>query len=188
MTASRVGRKPVMIPSGVEVILQGQDISVKGPKGVLTLPVHPAVKIELEDNKQLKVIASNDGYCRTGTGSKLNKSITGTMRAKISNMVQGVTKGFERKLILVGVGYRAQTKGNTLNLTVGYSHPIAIDAPEGVIFETPSATEILVKGMNKDLVGHTASRIRAVRCPEPYKGKGIRYANENIIRKETKKK
>lgn len=188
MTASRVGRKPVAIPSGVEIKVQGLDLTVKGPKGHLTIPLHPSVKIELEGNKDLKVVASNDGYCRSGSGSKLNRSITGTIRAKIHNMVHGVTKGFERKLIMVGVGYRAAVKGKTLNLTVGYSHPVAIDAPDGITFETPSQTEILVKGIDKHLVGHIASKIRAVRCPEPYKGKGIRYADETVVRKETKKK
>lgn len=188
MSASRVGRKPVTIPSGVEVKVQGQDLYVKGPKGHTTLPLHPAVKIEFDENKHLKVVASNDGYCRTGSGAKLNKSITGTMRAKINNIVEGVTKGFERKLLLVGVGYRAAVKGKSLNLTIGFSHPVVIDAPEGVTFETPSQTEILIKGIDKHLVGHTAAIVRAVRSPEPYKGKGIRYANEKVVRKETKKK
>lgn len=187
MSTSRVGRKPVTIPSGVEVKVQGQDLYIKGPKGHLTLPLHSSVKIEVE-NQQLKVVACNDGYCRNGSGAKLNKSITGTIRAKINNIVQGVTAGFERKLLLVGVGYRAQVKGNTLHLTIGYSHPVAIEAPEGVTFEAPSVTEVLVKGIDKHLVGHTASIVRAVRSPEPYKGKGIRYANEIVVRKETKKK
>lgn len=188
MSTSRVGRKPVTIPKGVEVKIQGQDLSVKGPKGQLLMPLHPSIKIEIENNDQLKVVASNDGYCRSGSGSKLLRSIAGTIRAKIHNFVVGVTQGYERKLLLVGVGYRAQAKGSVLNLTIGFSHPVAIDAPEGVTFETPSVTEILVKGIDKHLVGHTASIIRAVRPPEPYKGKGIKYADETIIRKETKKK
>jgi|SRR5579883_102542 len=188
MATSRVGRKPVTIPSGVEVKLQGQDLLIKGPKGQYAVPLHPSVKVEVEDNKQVKILASNDGYCRTGSGSKLRNSITGTLRAKIHNIVHGVTKGFERKLVLVGVGYRAQAKGKTLNLTIGYSHPVVIEAPEGVTFETPSQTEILVKGIDKHMVGHAAAKIRAVRSPEPYKGKGIRYANESIVLKETKKK
>lgn len=188
MTTSRVARKPVMIPSGVEIKMQGQDLSIKGPKGHLNMPLHPAVKIEIENKNQLKVVASNDGYSRSGTGSKLKKSITGTIRAKIHNMVHGVTSGFERKLVLVGVGYRAQVKGKSLHLSIGYSHPVVIEAPEGVIFEAPSLTEVIVKGIDKHLVGHTASIVRAVRPPEPYKGKGIRYANEIVVRKETKKK
>lgn len=188
MSASRVGRKPVIIPSGVEVKVQGQDLHIKGPKGQFVLPVHPGVKIVLEDKNQLKVVASNDGYCRKGSGMKLNKSITGTMRSKINSIVEGVTKGYERKLVLVGVGYRAQAKGTSLSLTIGYSHPVVIQAPPGVTFETPSLTEIVVKGIDKHLVGHAASIVRAVRPPEPYKGKGIRYASERIILKETKKK
>lgn len=188
MTASRVGRKPVTIPSGVEIKVVESDLLVKGPRGQLTLSLHPSVNIELDDSNQLKVVAKNDGYCRSGTGTKLAKSIIGTIRSKINNIVQGVTNGFERKLVLVGVGYRAQVKDRTLNLTIGFSHPVAIEAPLGVTFETPSQTEIVVKGMDKHLVGHTAAIIRAVRPPEPYKGKGIRYANEKIVRKETKKK
>lgn len=188
MSTSRVGRKPVTIPSGVEVKVHGQDLSIKGPKGQLTIPLHPSVKIELENDNLLKVVASNDGYCRSGSGSKLNNSIIGTLRSKIFNIVHGVTQGFERKLVLVGVGYRAQLKGNSLNLTVGYSHPVVLEAPEGVTFETPSLTEIIIKGVDKHLVGHIAAKIRAVRSPEPYKGKGIRYSNEKVVRKETKKK
>lgn len=188
MSTSRVGRKPVTIPPGVEVKVQDNTLSVKGPKGVFILPLHPAVNIEIENNNQLKILSSNTGYCRNGSGKKLKNSITGTMRAKINNIVEGVTKGFERKLVLVGVGYRAQVKGNDLHLTIGFSHPVVITAPEGVTFETPSQTEVFVRGIDKHLVGHTASIIRAVRSPEPYKGKGIRYANENVARKETKKK
>ena len=119
MSASRVGRRPVAIPSGVEVKLQGQELSIKGPKGHCNMPLHPAVKIELDGNKQVKILACNDGYCRTGSGSKLNDSITGTMRAKINNLVQGVSKGFERKLVLVGVGYRASNNGNIIDKIVG---------------------------------------------------------------------
>jgi large subunit ribosomal protein L6 len=187
MSTSRVGRKPVVIPTGVEIKVSGQDLSIKGPKGHLSMPLHPAVKVEIENN-QLKVLTSNEGYSRSGSGSKLKKSITGTTRAKINNVVQGVTKGYERKLVLVGVGYRAQAKGHSLHLTIGFSHPVVIDAPQGITFETPSNTEIFVKGIDKHLVGHIASKIRAVRSPEPYKGKGIRYADEIVIRKETKKK
>lgn len=187
MTASRVGRKPVTIPSGVEVNLQGLDLSIKGPKGKFLMPLNPLVKVELVD-KQLTIVSSNDGYCRPGTGKKLKKSIVGTTRAKINNIVEGVTKGFERKLVLVGVGYRAQIKDKNLHLSIGFSHPVVIVAPEGVTFEAPTLTEIFVRGVDKHLVGHTASLVRAVRPPEPYKGKGIRYATEKVVRKETKKK
>jgi large subunit ribosomal protein L6 len=188
MATSRVGRKPVAIPKGVDVTVQGQDLHIKGQKGQLTVPVHPAVVVQVE-NGQVNIRPNSEGkYCRTGSGSKLNRSITGTMRAKIANFVKGVTDGFETKLVLVGVGYRAQTKGKVLNLTIGYSHPVNFTAPEGITIETPSMTEIIVKGIDKHLVGHVASKIRAVRMPEPYKGKGIRYATETIVLKETKKK
>lgn len=184
---SRVGRKPVTIPSGVEVKVENRVMSVKGPKGNIIVPLHSAINIELESG-QLRVISSNEGYCRSGSGQKLNRSITGTMRAKIHNIVHGVSAGYERKLVLVGVGYRAQIKDNTLVLSIGFSHPVTIAAPTGITFETPSQTEILVKGVDKHLVGHTASIIRDVRPPEPYKGKGIRYSDEKVVRKETKKK
>lgn len=188
MSTSRVGRKPVAIPAGVEIKLQGQDLIIKGSKGQVVVPIHPLIKIELDKN-HLKVNSNTEGkYIRTGSGTKLNKAITGTTRAKIFNFVHGVSKGFEKKLVLVGVGYRAQAKGNTLNLTIGYSHPVNFTAPEGVTLETPSQTEILVKGVDKHLVGHAAAMIRDVRCPEPYKGKGIRYSTEVVVRKETKKK
>lgn len=188
MSTSRVGRKPVTIPSGVEVKVTQNDLFIKGPKGQLSMALHPSVRIEQDDSKQLKLVAANDGYSRSGSGSKLKKSIIGTIRAKINNIVQGVTNGFERKLVLVGVGYRAQIKDKALNLTIGFSHPVVIEAPEGITFETPSQTEIVVKGIDKHLVGHISAIIRAVRPPEPYKGKGIRYVFEKIIQKETKKK
>lgn len=188
MTTSRVGRKPVTIPSGVDVKINGNDLFISGPKGKLQLVMNPLIQIELSNN-QLKVIPNkNIGYCRSGSGSKLNNSIAGTTRAKIYNMIIGVTNGFERKLILVGVGYRAQVKGKLLNLTLGYSHAVDYTAPEGIQIETPSLTEIIVKGIDKHLVGHAASMIRDFRCPELYKGKGIRYSDEKIICKETKKK
>jgi large subunit ribosomal protein L6 len=188
MTTSRVGRKPVAIPAGVEIKVQGQDLYIKGPKGHLNMPLHPAVMVQIEDGHVNVRPNSDVGYCRSGSGSKLHRSISGTARAKIANYVHGVTTGFERKLVLVGVGYRAQAKGKDLNLTIGFSHPVSITAPEGITIETPSQTEILIKGIDKHLVGHVASKIRDVRPPEPYKGKGIRYANEFIILKETKKK
>lgn len=188
MSASRVGRKPITIPTGVDVKIQAQEIAIKGPKGHLTLAVHPHVQVVV-DGKVLKIESSATGqYTRKGTGSKLKNAISGTVRSDINNAVHGVSVGFERKLVLVGVGYRAAVKGNTLSLTLGYSHPVEVIAPQGITIETPSATEITVKGADKHLVGHIASIIRSKRAPEPYKGKGIRYLNENIIRKETKKK
>lgn len=188
MATSRVARKPVAVPSGVDVKLQGQELHIKGPKGQTAVGIHPGVLVQIE-NGHIKFKSNPDaGYCRTGSGMKLNKSIIGTARAKIANYVNGVKNGFERKLVLVGVGYRAQAKGKELHLSIGFSHPVVISAPEGITIETPSQTEILVKGIDKHLVGHVASMIRAVRSPEPYKGKGIRYANEVIILKETKKK
>ncbi len=188
MTTSRVGRKPVAIPSGVDFKMNGQDLIVKGPKGQMMMHIHPAILLQIEGGFVNIKPNSAVGYTRSGSGLKLNKSITGTIRAKIANIVQGVTAGFERKLVLVGVGFRAQVKGKELHLTIGYSHPVVIQAPEGITIEAPTLTEILIKGTDKHLVGHIASKIRDVRCPEPYKGKGIRYANEVIILKETKKK
>lgn len=188
MIKSRVGRKPVTVPAGVEVKVQGQDLHFKGSKGQAAMPIHPFVKIELDKN-QIQVRSNTEGkYQRGGSGARLNKAITGTVRAKIQNLVSGITKGFEKKLVLVGVGYRAQVKGKILTLSIGFSHPVNFTAPEGITLEAPSQTEILVKGIDKHLVGHTAAMIRAVRGPEPYKGKGIRYSDEVIIRKETKKK
>lgn len=188
MAISRVARKPITVPTDVNVSLQGNDLHIKGPKGQVAMAIHPAVLIQI-DNSQLRFRPNAEaGYCRSGSGLKLNKSIIGTARAEIANFVHGVSKGFERKLTLVGVGYRAQVKGKELHLSIGFSHPVIITAPEGITIETPSQTEILVKGIDKHLVGHIASKIRDIRSPEPYKGKGIRYANEVIILKETKKK
>jgi large subunit ribosomal protein L6 len=188
MSASRVGRKPVTIPSGVEVKIQGQELAIKGPKGSFIVSLHPFVAVVIEDGV-VKVQTNPDGgYCRNGSGSKLRKSITGTTRANIANMVHGVTHTFERKLLLVGVGYKAQAKGSVLSLNLGFSHPVDFKIPEGITIETPIPTEILVKGTDKKLVGLVASKIRSYRGPEPYKGKGVRYANEVIERKETKKK
>lgn len=187
-SASRVARKPVTIPKGVEVKVVGQDIAIKGPKGHLNYPIHPLVSIVIE-NDLLQVISNKEGgYTRTGSGARLRNAITGTARANIANIIHGVTHNFERKLLLVGVGYKAAAKGKFLSLTLGYSHPVEFPIPEGITIETPSPTEILVKGVNRDLVGLVAAKIRAYRSPEPYKGKGIRYSDEVIIRKETKKK
>lgn len=185
---SRVGRKPITIPSGVTVKLNGSTLEIKGPKGQMDCELHPYMAISIEGNLLTIIQNTNRGHTRKGSGKRLLNSIPGTERARISNAILGVSKGFERKLILVGVGYRAQVKGKVLNLTLGYSHPIDFTPPEGITIETPSVTEVVVKGIDKHLVGHTASVIRDFRGPEPYKGKGIRYANENIVRKETKKK
>lgn len=187
-TTSRIGRKPVVIPSGVEVKVQGQKISVKGPKGQLSVNVHPFVHVAVESN-EIKVQPNSEARKKiTGKSIKLYKSITGTTRANINNVIQGVTHGFEKKLTLIGVGYRAQSKGKILSLSLGFSHPTDFNVPEGVTIETPTQTEIIIKGANKEIVGLVASQIRRIRGPEPYKGKGVRYSNEVIELKETKKK
>ena len=188
VTTSRIGRKPVEIPAGVDIKIQGENILVKGSKGHLTLPLHPFVKITLADGF---VHVEPDQEKRkniTGINIKLYKSIAGTVRSNISNGIYGVSQGFERRLSLVGVGYRAQAKGKVVALSLGYSHPTNYDVPEGITVETPSQTEIVVKGASKELVGQVASQIRSMRSPEPYKGKGVRYLNEAVVIKETKKK
>lgn len=188
MSTSRIGRKPVVVPSGVEIKILNHEMSVKGPKGQLLLKLHPFVHVTLEAN-EIKVHPNTESESViTGAATKLYRSIGGTVRANIYNTIHGVTHGFERKLVLVGVGYRAQTKGKVLSLSLGYSHPTDFAIPEGVTVETPTQTEILIKGVNKELVGLVAAKIRGIRCPEPYKGKGVRYANEVIELKETKKK
>ena len=177
---SRIAKNPVVIPSGVEVSVNGQDVAVKGSKGKLSQSIHDAVEVVKEDNVLKFVARDNDG--------KPNWAMAGTMRAIVSNLVTGVSTGFERKLTLVGVGYRAQAKGNTLDLTLGFSHPVKFKVPEGITVETPSQTEILVKGADKQKVGQVSAKIRAYRPPEPYKGKGVRYSDEVVVRKEAKKK
>ncbi len=176
---SRVAKAPVEIPAGVEVKLNGQFLSVKGSKGLLELNVHQNVEVAQEESAL--TFAARDG-------GKQSRALAGTTRALVSNMVTGVTKGFEKKLQLIGVGYRAQAKGKSINLTLGFSHPVDYALPEGVTAETPSQTEILIKGVDKQLVGQVAAEIREFRRPEPYKGKGIRYADEYVRRKEAKKK
>ncbi len=176
---SRVAKKPVELPKGVEVTLNGQELSVKGAKGVLNLSVHPKVAVSQEENA-LKVVTRNNG--------RADVALAGTMRALLNNMVTGVSQGFERKLELVGVGYRAQAQGKTLNLTLGFSHPVAYAVPEGITIETPSQTEVVIRGIDKQKVGQVAAEIRAFRPPEPYKGKGVRYADERVVLKEAKKK
>ena len=176
---SRVAKKPVELPSGVEVSINGQDVSVKGSKGTLSLSVHTSVEVSQADNVLTFAPRS---------ATKQANALAGTTRALLSNMVTGVSTGFERKLELVGVGYRAKAQGKTLNLTLGLSHPVNFESPEGITIETPSQTEIVVKGVDKQLIGQVCANIRAWRPPEPYKGKGIRYAGEHIVRKEAKKK
>jgi len=175
---SRVAKNPVALPAGVEVAL-GADVIIKGPLGQLKLALNPSVTVEKTDAGLL---------CKAVAGAPNADALSGTTRALVANMVNGVTKGFEKKLTLVGVGYRAQAQGDTLNLSLGFSHPVAHKMPAGVKVETPTQTEILIKGVDKQLVGQVAAEVRAYRSPEPYKGKGVRYANEVVVLKETKKK
>jgi len=176
---SRVGKMPVAVPQGVDVQIKDDQISVKGTGGQLSLTQNSLVKIVNKDGK-LSFEPANE--------SREANAMSGTMRQLVNNMVVGVTKGFEKKLNLVGVGYKAQAQGAKLNLTVGYSHPVNIDMPAGITVATTTPTEIVVKGADRQRVGQIAAEIRAVRPPEPYKGKGIRYADEKITIKETKKK
>lgn len=188
MSKSRVGRKPISIPSGVDIKMQDQSLIIKGPKGNVVVDVHPLVAINIEGGILKVGPTKAKEYSRSGVETKLKRAIIGTLRAEIDNVIIGLTKGFEKKLVLIGVGYKAQAKGKILNLTVGKSHPVNLDIPAGITIETPIPTEIIVKGIDKILVGQIAATIRDVRPPELYKGKGIRYANEVIILKETKKK
>lgn len=176
---SRVAKSPVNLPSGVEVTINGQNITVKGSKGTLNHTVHSQVEVQVNDN--VLTVAPR-------TSAKQAVALAGTTRALVNNMVVGTAQGFEKKLNLVGVGYRAQVQGKVLNLTLGFSHPVAFDIPEGITIEAPSQTELVVKGFDKQLVGQVAANIRAYREPEPYKGKGVRYADEVIVLKEAKKK
>ena len=174
---SRVAKNPVDLPSGVEVKMSGRNIQVKGPKGELSLDLHPTVDMVHEDN-QLRLAATTEDSAM---------AMAGTMRALVSNMVTGVSIGYEKKLTIVGVGYRAQAQGNSLNLSLGFSHPVVYQIAKGVSVETPSQTEVVVSGTDKQLVGQTAAEIRRFRPPEPYKGKGVRYADEQVRRKQAKK-
>jgi len=176
---SRVAKNPVVVPSGVEVALAAHEVSVKGPLGTLKQALSGDVSVVREGDSLL---------CKAQNATKQADAMSGTVRALLANMVQGVSKGFERKLTLVGVGYRAQAAGDTLNLTLGFSHPVAYKMPAGVKVETPTQTEIVLKGSDKQRVGQVAAEIRAYREPEPYKGKGVRYSDEVVILKETKKK
>lgn len=174
---SRIGNKIVVLPAGVEIKQNGNDITVKGPKGELTRTFSSDITMNIEGN-EVTFTRPND--------SKEMKTIHGTTRANFNNMVVGVSEGFQKALELIGVGYRAQVQGNKLTLNVGYSHPVEMTAPEGVTFEVPANTQVIVKGINKEVVGELAANIRGVRPPEPYKGKGIRYVGEFVRRKEGK--
>lgn len=176
---SRIAKAPITVPSGVSIGLEENKISVKGPKGELSLVPHDLIKVD-QEGEELKVSTREE--------SQRAVALAGTTRALVNNMVQGVSAGFERKLTIIGVGYRAQVQGNKLNLTLGFSHPVIYDVPEGISVETPSQTEIVVKGADKQQVGQVAAEIRRFRPPEPYKGKGVRYSDEHVVRKQAKKK
>lgn len=176
---SRVARNPINLPAGVEATVGNGQVSVKGPLGALSQALSSNVKIERIENRL--EFAPLDGSIQAN-------AMSGTMRALVANMVQGVSKGFERRLNLVGVGYRAQAQGDKLNLTLGFSHPVVHAMPKGIKVETPTQTEIIIKGIDKQQVGEVAAQVRAYRRPEPYKGKGVRYSDEVIVLKETKKK
>lgn len=177
---SRVAKNPIPLPQGVEVVINGKDVQVKGGKGSLSYTLCEEVDL-VNENGFLHVKFDRE--------KRSSKTLAGTIRALLNNMVVGVSKGFERKLELVGVGYKAQVQGSkVLNLSLGFSHPFNYDIPDGITIETPTVTEILIKGIDKEKVGQLAAELRKVRAPEPYKGKGVRYANEKIVLKETKKK
>ena len=172
--------KPVAIPSGVEVSLSGQEISVKGSKGQLQMNLNSAVELVIENGQAT--------FKPTDSSNKKGEALTGTMKSLVNNMMTGVSVGFEKKLTLIGVGYRAKAQGNKVDLTLGFSHPVVHELPEGVTAETPSQTEIIIRGIDKQRVGQVAADIRSYRPPEPYKGKGVRYTDEHVVRKEAKKK
>jgi large subunit ribosomal protein L6 len=176
---SRIGKNPIVVPKGVEVTVSAEQVAVKGPLGTLTQRLSSDIKIEREGD-HLRCVVQND--------STRANAMSGTVRALVANMVEGVTKGFERKLVLVGVGYRAQAQGDKLNLALGFSHPVVHQMPKGVKVETPTQTEIILRSNDKQQVGQVAAEVRAYRSPEPYKGKGVRYADEKVVLKETKKK
>ena len=176
---SRIGKLPVVVPAGIDVAVNDTQVNVKGALGALSLNLNPLVRIE---NK-----AGSLTFVPVDESREAN-AMSGTLRQLVNNMVNGVSKGFEKKLTLIGVGYKAQAQGTKLNLNVGYSHPVVIDMPAGIQVATPTPTEIVIKGADRQRVGQVASEVRAVRPPEPYKGKGIRYADEKVVIKETKKK
>jgi large subunit ribosomal protein L6 len=176
---SRIAKNPVSIPGGTEVKITNDVIVAKGPQGELTMKKHPLVSVVHEDGV-LKIAANDD--------TTEARAMSGTTRALVNNLVTGVSNGFEKKLTIIGVGYRAQVQGNTLNLNLGFSHPVNYPIPEGITIEAPSQTEIVVKGADKQKVGQVAAEIRDYRPPEPYKGKGVRYSDEYVVRKQAKKK
>jgi large subunit ribosomal protein L6 len=176
---SRIGKNPIVVPKGVEVTLSADTVAVKGPLGTLTQRLSSDIKIERQGDNLL---------CMVNNDSTRANAMSGTIRALVANMVEGVSKGFERKLTLVGVGYRAQAQGDKLNLALGFSHPVVHQMPNGVKVETPTQTEIVLRGNDKQQVGQVAAEVRAYRSPEPYKGKGVRYTGEKVALKETKKK
>ncbi|SEG19589.1 50S ribosomal protein L6 [Thauera chlorobenzoica] len=176
---SRVAKNPVVIPQGVEISISASEVAVKGPLGSLIQPLSAAVSVEREGDALV---------CKARDGVPNARAMSGTVRALLNNMVTGVSKGFERKLTLVGVGYRAQAQGDKLNLSLGFSHPVVHQMPAGVKVETPTQTEVVIKGIDKQQVGQVAAEVRAYRAPEPYKGKGVRYSDEVVVLKETKKK
>lgn len=175
---SRIGRQPVEIPAGVEVTIgEGSVVTVKGPRGTLSRRLHPAMRLVREETVLRVERPADDGF---------HRGLHGLTRTLLANMIEGVTKGYEKRLAIVGVGYRASMKGKDLEILVGYSHPVIVSPPEGIEFETPSPTQIVVRGNDKELVGEVAAKIRKIRKPEPYKGKGIRYENEHVRRKAGK--
>jgi len=174
---SRIGLKPIQIPQGVEVTVQDKVVTVKGPKGELTQTIHDSMEVKVEEN-EVEIVRPND--------AKENRSLHGTTRSLVANMVEGVSNGFKKELEIIGVGYRAQLQGTKLVVGAGYSHPVELEAEENIEFEVPKNTEIIVKGIDKERVGAVAAYIRAIRSPEPYKGKGIRYKGEYVRRKEGK--
>ncbi|PTN13035.1 50S ribosomal protein L6 [Nitrosomonas aestuarii] len=176
---SRISKNPVTIPSNVEVKLEASRVIVKGPNGTLEQALKPQVQLKQDNN--LVLISSTDE-------SKFSNAMSGTIRSLVANMVKGVAEGFEKKLLLVGVGYRAQLSGDNINLNLGFSHPVSYPVPQGIKIEIPTQTEIIIKGIDKQQVGQVAAEIRSFRPPEPYKGKGVRYSDETVILKEAKKK
>ena len=176
---SRIAKYPVAVPSGVEITIADEAINIKGSNGQLDFGLNGDVKVNHEDG-QLSFEPAND--------SKQAKAMSGTVRSIVNNMVEGVSNGFQKKLTIIGVGYRAQAQGDKLNLTLGFSHPVVFNIPEGISIETPTQTEVVIKGADKQKVGQVAAEIRRYRPPEPYKGKGVRYSDERVIRKQAKKK
>jgi large subunit ribosomal protein L6 len=176
---SRVAKNPVVLPDGIEFSQSGTTVTLKGKKGALSLDLNSEVQVA-QEGSELSV--------KRRSNSRFASAISGTTRALLANMVRGVSEGFEKRLELVGVGYRAQSQGNKLNLTLGFSHPVVFNVPEGISVETPSQTEVIIRGADKQQVGHVAAEIRRFRPPEPYKGKGVRYSDERVIIKEAKKK